>query len=57
MAISKIEVIHAVKVPAGQFVDGATETEQVWLMGGVHDVDADFLTESQWLERGLVSLI
>lgn len=57
MSIAKIEVIHAVKVPAGAYLDGVVLTEKQWVSSGTHDFDSAFLAESGWVDRGYVAVV
>lgn len=49
-----VEVIRAIKIPAGSVLDGVTLTEDKWAAPGKHEIDAELMVEMEWEARGYV---
>lgn len=50
--IATVEVIQAIKVPAGSILNGVTVTQETWVMPGQHDIDASLLSQREWVANG-----
>lgn len=57
MAIAKVEVLQAIRIPAGSVLDGVTLQEGTWVSDGVHEVDLDLVNEKMWATYGSVALL
>lgn len=57
MKKAKVEVLQAIRIPAGSVLDGATLEEGAWVSDGVHEVDFDLVNDKLWATYGYVSLI
>jgi len=57
MQIAKVEVVQAIRIPAGSVLDGATLDAATWVHDGAHEVDLDLVRERMWDTYGYVSII
>lgn len=55
--IVTVEVIRAIRLPAGATLDGAVMAEQTWVMPSKkrHDIDHALMVEQGWADKGYVS--
>lgn len=53
----RVEVIHPIAIPAGEYLDGALVASRTWAMKGLHEIEFSLLAASQWEQRGYVDPI
>lgn len=52
--IATVEVIRAIKIPAGSTLDGVVLSADTWAKKGRHNIDADLMREMEWEARGFI---
>lgn len=54
--IARVQVLGAIRIPAGEVLDGNTLAESVVLNEGRHDISHALIVANEWAETGRVEI-
>lgn len=54
--IARVQVLGAIRIPAGQILDGVVLSESQVVGEGRHEIDYDLIVAQEWAETGRVEI-